>query len=112
MSTTTTLATGLGGAVGSDFRIAQQQLIFTEYSGKLSALNLFPAATVVQSKTNFVLKGTFTLNLDTGVEGGPEATSDLLWNQETDVLRNMWSLNKAKILNLGAVNYASITAAN
>ena len=112
MSTTTTLATGLGGAVGSDFRIAQQQLIFTEYSGKLSALNLFPAATVVQSKTNFILKGTFTLNLDTGVEGGPEATSDLLWNQETDVLRNMWSLNKAKILNLGAVNYASITAAN
>jgi hypothetical protein len=109
---TTTLATGLGGAIGSDFRIAQQQLVFTEYSGKLSAINLFPAATVVQSKTNFVLKGTFTLNFDTGVEGGPEATSDILWNQETDVLRNMWSLNKAKILNLGAVDYASITAAN
>jgi hypothetical protein len=112
MSTTTTLATGLGGAIGSDFRIAQQQLVFTEFSGKLSALNLFPAATVVQSKTNFVLKGTFTLNLDTGVEGGTPATSDIQWNQETDILRNMLPLNKAKILNLGAVNYASITAAN
>jgi hypothetical protein len=112
MSTTTTLATGLGGAIGSDFRVAQQQLVFTEYSGKLSALNLFPAATVVQSKTNFVLKGTFLLNLDTGVEGGTLATSDIFWNQETSVLREMSPLNNAKILNLGAVNYASITAAN
>jgi hypothetical protein len=40
----TVLQTGLGGAIGSDFRTAQNQLIFVEYdTGKLSALTIAPA---------------------------------------------------------------------
>lgn len=112
MSTTQQLATGIGGAIGSDFRSAAQQLVFAEYSGKLSAINLFPAATVVAQGTNTVLKGTWTFDFDTGAEGGPAASADVQWDQETSVLRQMKPLNSAKILNLGLVNYASITAAS
>ena len=35
------LVTGLGGAIGCDFRPAQNQLVFVEYNGKLSRLNLY-----------------------------------------------------------------------
>jgi hypothetical protein len=42
--TQTPLQTGLGGAIGCDFRTAQNQLIFVEYdTGKLSALTVAPA---------------------------------------------------------------------
>lgn len=41
--TQTQLETGLGGAIGCDFRTAQNELIFVEYSGKLSALTVAPA---------------------------------------------------------------------
>jgi hypothetical protein len=112
MPTTTQLATGLGGAIGCDFRNAQQQLVFVEYSGKLSAVNLFPAATTVDSGTNTVLKGTFTFDFDTGVQGGPAASADVQWVQDTTVIRQMAPLNSAKIINLGAVNFNGITAAN
>ena len=37
----TVLASGLGGAIGCDLRRAQNQLLFVEYNGKLSRLNLF-----------------------------------------------------------------------
>jgi len=77
MPTTTQLATGLGGAIGCDFRNAQQQLIFVEYSGKLSAINLFPAATVVDNGVNTVLKGTFNFDFDNGVQSGASATADV-----------------------------------
>ncbi len=44
MATQTQLQTGLGGAIGCDFRTAQNQLIFVEYdTGKLSALTVAPA---------------------------------------------------------------------
>ncbi len=41
--TQTQLQTGLGGAIGCDFLVAQSQLIFVEYSGKLSSLTVAPA---------------------------------------------------------------------
>ena len=112
MPTSTTLATGIGGAIGSDFRNAQQQLVFAEYSGKLSAINLFPAATVVSSQSNIVLKGTFAIDFETGTQSAITPTSDVWWDQQSAVLRQMTPVNSAKIINLGAVNYASITAAN
>jgi len=44
MPTITQLKTGLGGAIGCDYRIAQSQLIFVEFdTGKLSALTVAPA---------------------------------------------------------------------
>jgi hypothetical protein len=106
------LLSGLGGAIGSDFRTAQNQLVFVEYgTGKLSALNLFSPSTIVSSGTA-TLKGTFTFDLDTGVEGGPASNSDIWWDQQTAVLRQMVPQNGAGILNLGVTNFATITANN
>ena len=106
------LLSGLGGAIGSDFRNAQNQLVFVEFNtGKLSALNLFsPSATVSSGTTT--LKGTFTFDLDTGVEGGPAANSDIWWDQQTAVSRQMVPQNGAGILNLGVANFAAITSNN
>ena len=105
------LLSGLGGAIGSDFRSAQNQLVFVEYSGKLSALNLFSPSTVVSSGST-TLKGTFTFDLDSGVQGGISANADIWWDQKTAVLRQMAPQNSAAILNLGVTNYAAITANN
>ncbi len=108
MPTPTPLVTGLGGAIGSDFRRAQNQLVFVEYNGKLSRLNLFRTGTVVSSGTA-VLKGTWTFDLDSGAEGGLGPNFDIWWEQKTAVLRTMTPLNAAKITNLGAINFNAIT---
>jgi hypothetical protein len=48
MTTVTPLVTGLAGAIGCDFRRTQNQLVYVEYGGTLSALNLAtPAHTVL-----------------------------------------------------------------
>ena len=110
MPTSTQLATGLGGAIGCDFRTAHNQLIFVEYSGKLSALNLFPSSTIVAHGTGTVLKGTWSFDFDTGTESPITPTVDVFWEQVTSVVRKMTPMNGAKIVNLGAVNFASLTA--
>lgn len=99
----------LGGAIGCDFRSGLNQLLFVEFAGKLSRMNLFPSATVVSSGT-LVLKGTWTFDLDTGTEGGVSANADIWWEQMTTVARQMTPQNGAGILNLGAVDFASLSA--
>jgi len=111
MPTVTQLASGLGGAIGSDFRPVQKQLVFVEFNGKLSRLNLFPTATVVSSGTA-VLKGTWTFDFDTGIEGGVGPGFDVWWEQVTAVNRQMAPQNSARIVNLGVVNFATINAAS
>src|SRR5712692_11795235 len=108
MPTAVELVTGLGGAIGCDFRRTQNQLVFVEYNGKLSRLNLFRTGTVVSTGTA-VLKGTFTFNLDTGAEGGLGPNFDIWWEQKTAVIRSMTPLNSAKLVNLGTVDFNSIT---
>jgi hypothetical protein len=88
------LVTGLGGAIGSDFRRAQNQLVSVEYSGKLSRLNLSRTGTVVSSGST-VLKGTFTFDLDTGTQGGLGPAFDIFWEQKTAVIRTMTPMNTA-----------------
>ncbi len=109
MSTITQLATGLAGAIGSDFRRSRGQLIFVEYGGKLSCLNLFRTATVISSGAT-VLKGTWTFDLETGVQGGIGPGFDIWWEQMTDVARQMMPQNSARLLNLGNVDFNSLTA--
>jgi hypothetical protein len=111
MSTSTQLVTGLAASVGSDFRKLQNQLVFVEFGGKLSRLNLFRPATVVSTGT-IILKGTFTFDLDNGVEGGVGPGFDIWWDQQTAVLRQMVPQNAAKIVNLGVVDFNAITADN
>jgi hypothetical protein len=113
MPTQTQLVSGLGGAIGCDFRQAQNQLVFVEYSGKLSALNLFRTATTVSSGMA-ILKGTFCFDFDTGTEsvpGNPLAPPfDVFWEQQTSVLRRMDAITPAQIVNLGVADFNSITA--
>lgn len=109
MASPTQLATGLAGAIGCDFRSSQNQLIFVEFGGKLSRLNLFRPATIVSSGSA-VLKGTFTFDLDTGAEGGVGPGFDIWWDQQTTVARRMVPQNTARIANLGVVDFNSITA--
>ncbi|MEJ8848500.1 hypothetical protein [Variovorax rhizosphaerae] len=111
MTTQTPLVSGLGGAIGSSFRSAQNQLVFVEFAGKLSRLNLLPSATIVSSGTT-ILKGTFTFDLDTGVQGGTGAGYDIWWEQMTATARQMAVRNTARIVNLGVVSFTTLGASN
>ena len=110
MPTSTTLVTGLAGAIGCDFRTAQNQLIFVEFGGKLSTLDLFPVPTIVAQSPSTVLKGTFLFDFDTGIQGGLSPNADVFWEQITAVLRQMAPQNSARIVNLGAVDFNALTA--
>src|SRR5690348_4475695 len=105
-----TEVTGLGGAIGCDFIGAAQRLVFVEYSGNLSRFDMFPQATVVSGGTT-VLQGTYTFDLDTGIEGGLGGTEDIWWDQQTDVARQMVPQNGAGIVNLGVVDFNALPAA-
>ncbi|MEJ8825730.1 hypothetical protein WKW80_27490 [Variovorax humicola] len=111
MTTQIPLVSGLGGAIGSSFRSPQNQLVFVEFAGKLSRLNLLPSATIV-SKGTTVLKGTFTFDLDTGVQGGTGAGYDIWWEQMTATARQMAARNSARIVNLGVVSFTALGASN
>ncbi len=108
MSTSTNLVTGLGGAVGCDLRRTQNQLLFVEYSGKLSRLNLFRTGTLVSSGTA-VLQGTWFFDFDAGVEVNVSAGADVWWDQKTAVLRDIVAQNGATLVNLGVVDFPSLT---
>ena len=106
MPTPTSLVSGLGGAIGSHFNSDTNQLFFVEFAtGKLSRLDLIrPPATVVRSGT-VTLKGTWTFNLDTGVQGGVGAGQDIWWEQQTSVKRRMTPRNGAGIALVGVTSY-------
>lgn len=109
MTSQTQLVSGLAGAIGCSFRSTQNQLVFVEYGGKLSRLNLFAPAVVVSHGTA-VLKGTWSFDLDNGTEGGVGPGFDIWWEQMTAVARQMVPQNSARIVNLGVVNFGAITA--
>jgi hypothetical protein len=108
MPTTTQLASGLAGAIGSDFRPAFNQLVFVEYGGKLSRVDLFPTTSVISQGTA-VLKGTFFFNFDNGTE--VDAGASVWWEQQTAVAREMAPANGATLLNLGVVDFATLSPA-
>lgn len=107
--TTQKLATGLGGAIGSSFRQAHNDLIFVEYAGRLSRLQLVrPVAATVSSGTA-TIHGTWTFDFETGTEG--TAGGDVWWEQHTATVRSLEPIAGAQIVNLGAVSYAAVTPA-
>jgi len=109
MATTTQLAAGLGGAIGCDYRKAANQLDFVEFSGKVSRINLIPAASVVSTGTK-VIHGTWLFDLETAWKSAPRRRR-YLWEQINTVQRRMAPQGGAKLVNLGVVSYAAITAA-
>jgi hypothetical protein len=107
MTSIVQLATGLAGAIGCHFRIPQNQLLFVEYGGKLSKLDLAPGASVVSSGAA-TLKGTFIFDLETGAQGGVGPAGDIWWEQQTTVKRRMTPRNGAGIVRLGPVPFGGI----
>src|SRR4051812_35394360 len=73
------LATGLAGAIGCSYRRGHNDLIFVEFGGKLSKLNLVRPVLATVSSGTATLHGTWTFDLDTGTEG--TAGGDIWWEQ-------------------------------
>src|SRR6516225_10879970 len=97
---------GLSGAIGSDFRRSLNQLIFVEFAGKLSRLNLTRTATIV-TQGSATLLASYGFNLDTGVEDatGAPLTGDIWWSPPAGMVR----IGGAQLLNLGNSDFASLT---
>jgi hypothetical protein len=106
MSSQVQLVGGLSGAIGSDFRRSLNQLVFVEFGGKLSRLNLTRTATVVTSGSATLL-ASYGFNLDTGVEDatGAPLTGDIWWSPPTGMVR----IGGAQMANLGVTDFASLT---
>lgn len=112
MTALTQLASGLGGAIGCDYRRSSNQLFFVEFNGKVSVLDLVRplAATVSQGTT--VLKGTWIFDCETGaLSGNLSGPGDIWWEQQTSTQRRMTPVAGAKIVNLGHVDFNAITYA-
>ena len=105
------VTTGLGGAIGCDYVDSLNRLIFVEYDGKISRIDLIrPVDTTVSSGTA-ILHGTYCFDFDAGTESGAAADRDVFWHQHTSVIRTMDPWGSAKIANIGVVYFDGISAA-
>ncbi len=86
MVTPIPLATGRGGAVGCDYRRSFNELVFVEFAGKVSRLDLFRSLGAIVSSGTSTLHGTFLFNFDTGTEG---SSGDVWWDQVNTTVRKM-----------------------
>jgi DNA-binding beta-propeller fold protein YncE len=113
MTTSIQLATGLGGAIGCDYLQSRNRLIFVEYDGKISCLDLVRSTDSIISSGTGILHGTWLFDLETGTEVAVSQRhlADIWWEQHDSIRRSMVPLGDAKIANLGVVNFNGISAA-
>lgn len=102
---------GLGGAIGSRYLKNKNQLVFVEYSGFISKLDLVQSLQSTVSQGTAIIKGTWHFDCETGTMTAPSNTLDLWWQQMTSVKRQMVPQGGAKIVNLGVVDFNAITPA-
>lgn len=109
----TALFSGVNAAIGGRLLKNKNQLVFTEYSsGHLSMLDLVRPLDSVISTGITILKGTWVFDCETGnLGGGLGGPGDIWWEQVDTVQRKMVPVGGASILNLGKVDYASLTPA-
>jgi len=107
----TQIVNGLGGAIGCRHLPLQNQLLFVEYSGKISVIDLIRPLVSTVSQGTIVLKGTWIFDCETGTLGGAGGAGDIWWEQMTATERQMKPVNGAKIVNLGQVDWSSVTHA-
>ena len=107
------LVNGLGGAIGCDYRSRQDQLDFVEFSGKVSRLNMIRPLVATVSQGNTILKGTWIFDCETGALGGPTTgPGDIWWEQIDNVKRQMVAVGGAKIINLGVIDFNTLSPAD
>lgn len=105
MVTPVALVTGLGGAIGCDYRRSHSELIFVEFAGNLSRLDLIRSLNSIVSSGAGILHGTFLFDFDTGTEG----SGDVWWEQVDATVRQMVPQGTAQIVNIGVVDFNSVT---
>src|SRR5436853_4032371 len=105
------LVDGLGGAIGCRFLPQRNQLAFVEFAtGKISLLDMVRPLDSVVSKGTTVLKGTWVFDCETGtLSGNLSGPGDIWWEQLTNVQRQMKPVSGASIVNLGKVDFNSLT---
>jgi hypothetical protein len=68
------------------------------------------AATGVVSSGSTQLRGTYTFDLESGVQGGSGPAADLWWQQVDGTTRSLEARNGARLANLGKPSFDSVTA--
>src|SRR5262245_24662098 len=109
MPTSTQLVTGLAGAIGSDYRPSTSQLIFVEFGGKLSRLNLVRplAATVFSGTATMPADSSLDLTNGTSAQGG-----HIRWDHTSPGGRLvMRPQGNCRLSYLGSVSYGAVTYA-
>jgi len=109
MPTIQTLATGLAGAIGSSYHGASNRLYFVEYGGKLSRYDFVREPDTVLVSGTRTLKGTWLMDLDTGVMTSNMAAADIWWEQIDGVKRRMVPRAGARIAYLGQMTLLQFT---
>lgn len=110
MPTITPLASGLSGAIGSHFHAPSNRLYFVEFGGKLSVYHFTrPVQSIALNGVTRTLHGTWSLDLDTGIES-TNNQSDIFWNQQTSVERRIVPRNGAQIAYLGVMSTTAFNA--
>lgn len=102
---------GLGAAIGCRFLRNRNQLVFVEYSkGAIALLDRVRPLDSIVSQGATLLQGTWVFDLETGVQHGSLGDpGDVWWEQIDPVRRQMTPVAGAGIVNLGPVNFASVT---
>jgi hypothetical protein len=107
----TKLFDGVGAAIGCRFLRKRNQVAFVEYSkGAISLLDLVCPVQAIVSQGTIVLKGTWHFDCETGALVGGDS-ADIWWEQIDNVKRQMVPEGGAAVVNLGKVNFASVTPA-
>ena len=109
MPTINTLATGLAGAIGSSYHGASNRLYFVEYGGKLSRYDFVREPDTVLVSGTRTLKGTWLMDLDSGLMTSNMAAADIWWEQIDTVKRRMVPRAGARIAYLGQMTALQFT---
>lgn len=109
MAISKTLATGLGGAIGSDYVQSQNRFYFVEFNGQVSALDLLRALDTV------IFSGTAVMPADTSLDLGDGTSAQggqIRWDHTSPGARRvMRSQGNCDLAYIGAADYNSITHA-
>src|SRR6266542_6200880 len=109
MSVPRELATGLGGAIGCDYRRDPNYLILVEFDGKISRVDL------VRTLDHVVFSGTATMPADSSLDltnGTSAQGGDIRWDHTSPsgglVMRPQ---GNCRLAYLGTVSYGTVTHA-
>lgn len=109
MATPIKLASGLGGAIGSDYVQSKNQVYFVEFGGKLSVLDL------VRQLDTIVFSGTATMAADTSLSlfnGTSAQGGQIRWDHTSpDGKLVMRPQGTCELSNIGTADFDAITQA-